>query len=363
MSAPLKFELDRRQGVINIGYGAGSSPSFTNLTVTSTLTVGGSVHGANGSVGNPSFAFLSDQNTGLYRIGLNNIGVAANGSKVLDIATTGLTVTGALGASSLTAPASTDLTLAGGSSGASLVLGQGTGYAVATSTDTGTSGEQIALVASATTSGTPTAGYGPSLRFFRKGNDGGAAGSAASVRAVAIAGTGGSQYNSNLTLAARLAGNMVDVLTAKGDGTVSISSTTAGSSGAGALVVAGGLATGAASYFGGAVTVAMTNPEFAIRSASDAAAQRQYLTFGSPNYNRAQFQGVSAGTSDGSLELRTFNAGAQTLSQTWNKDGSSTFAGAVAIGNTTAAAVAAPSTHKVSILIGGVQYYLLASNV
>jgi hypothetical protein len=72
------------------------------------------VHGANGSVGNPSFAFLSDQSTGLYRISLNNIGVAANGNKVLDIATTGLTVTGALGASSLTSPASTNLTLTSG---------------------------------------------------------------------------------------------------------------------------------------------------------------------------------------------------------------------------------------------------------
>jgi hypothetical protein len=87
--------------------------------------------------------------------------------------------------------------------------------------------------------------------------------------------------------------------------------------------------TGAAT-FAGAVTVSLTNPEVAIRSASDAAAQRQYLTFGSPNYNRAQFQSVSAGTNDGSLELRVFNAGAQTLTQTWNKDGSSTFAGAVA---------------------------------
>jgi hypothetical protein len=40
-----------------------------------------------------------------------------------------------------------------------------------------------------------------------------------------------------------------------------------------------------------------------------------------------------------------------------------TFSGAINISNTVAAAVAAPSTHKVSILIGGVQYYLLASNV
>jgi hypothetical protein len=43
--------------------------------------------------------------------------------------------------------------------------------------------------------------------------------------------------------------------------------------------------------------------------------------------------------------------------------GAATFGGAVAIGNTTSVAVAAASTHKVSILIGGVQYYLLASNV
>jgi len=40
-----------------------------------------------------------------------------------------------------------------------------------------------------------------------------------------------------------------------------------------------------------------------------------------------------------------------------------TFIGQVNIGNTVAAGVAVASTHKVSILIGGVQYYLLASNV
>ena len=36
---------------------------------------------------------------------------------------------------------------------------------------------------------------------------------------------------------------------------------------------------------------------------------------------------------------------------------------AVAIGNTVAVAVAAASTHKVTMVIGGVTYYLLASNV
>jgi hypothetical protein len=48
---------------------------------------------------------------------------------------------------------------------------------------------------------------------------------------------------------------------------------------------------------------------------------------------------------------------------TYKYDGSATFAGQVNIANTVSAAVAAPSTHKVSILINGVQYYLLASNV
>ena len=37
--------------------------------------------------------------------------------------------------------------------------------------------------------------------------------------------------------------------------------------------------------------------------------------------------------------------------------------GALAIGNTVAAAVAVASTHKVTIVIGGVTYYLLATNV
>jgi hypothetical protein len=42
---------------------------------------------------------------------------------------------------------------------------------------------------------------------------------------------------------------------------------------------------------------------------------------------------------------------------------SATFRGTVAISNTVTAAVAVASTHKVSILINGVQYYLLATNV
>jgi len=94
----------------------------TGVTVTGTITPTGSVHAAAGSVGNPSLAFDADQDTGLFRIGANNLGVAIGGAKVLDVASTGLTVTGALGASSLTSPAATNLTLGLGTGGTALTL-------------------------------------------------------------------------------------------------------------------------------------------------------------------------------------------------------------------------------------------------
>lgn len=52
-------------------------------------------------------------------------------------------------------------------------------------------------------------------------------------------------------------------------------------------------------------------------------------------------------------------AGAEKLQVT----GTARITGALAIGNTVQASVATPSTHKVTMVIGGVTYYLLASNV
>ena len=68
----------------------------TGMTVTGTVTPTGSVHAPNGTVGNPSLSFNNDQDSGLYHIGANNLGLALGGAKVLDVATTGLGVTGAL---------------------------------------------------------------------------------------------------------------------------------------------------------------------------------------------------------------------------------------------------------------------------
>lgn len=59
-------------------------------------TITGALKGANGSVGSPAYSFATDLDTGAYRIGANNYGIAAGGSKIVDIATTGMTITGTL---------------------------------------------------------------------------------------------------------------------------------------------------------------------------------------------------------------------------------------------------------------------------
>lgn len=54
----------------------------------------GALKGANGSVALPAYAFASDTDSGLYRAGANNPAIAAGGTKILDITTSGATVTG-----------------------------------------------------------------------------------------------------------------------------------------------------------------------------------------------------------------------------------------------------------------------------
>jgi Microcystin-dependent protein len=61
-------------------------------------TMTGPLKAASGTANAPGITFASDPDSGLYRIGSNNVGAAVNGTKVLDIATTGLGVTGTLAA-------------------------------------------------------------------------------------------------------------------------------------------------------------------------------------------------------------------------------------------------------------------------
>lgn len=90
----------------------GATITAGGLTVTAggaTVTAGGitlvdGVYTAPvGAVGTPSYTFAGDTDSGLYRIGANNIGVAVNGAKVLDVSTSGLAITGALTATTITA--------------------------------------------------------------------------------------------------------------------------------------------------------------------------------------------------------------------------------------------------------------------
>lgn len=95
-----------RIGANNIGFSANGAKvldiATTGLAVTGTLSATTTVtattlfFSGDGAVGAPTYSFVSDTDSGVYRIGANNIGVAVNGAKVLDVATTGLTVTGAL---------------------------------------------------------------------------------------------------------------------------------------------------------------------------------------------------------------------------------------------------------------------------
>jgi hypothetical protein len=234
--------------------------SSTGLAVTGTITPTGSVHAAAGSVGNPSLAFNADQDTGLFNIGANNLGVAIGGAKVLDVASTGLTVTGALGASSLTSPASTNLTLAGGSSGASLVLGHGATKPATLTTGSGSfllsGGKQIFSVSDPDVDGEQIRFNRASdaLRYssiFTLSKGGGLATMSFLVH-------DGVSSTSQVTVATMTgAGNLLigGTTDISGTGGLKVFGTTAGSANAGALVVTGGISAGGASYFAGAVTV------------------------------------------------------------------------------------------------------------
>ena len=70
-------------------------------------TITGALKGASGTVSAPGYGFSADSNTGTYRIGADNLGIAAGGTKIIDVATTGAAVTGTLSASGAVTASST----------------------------------------------------------------------------------------------------------------------------------------------------------------------------------------------------------------------------------------------------------------
>lgn len=59
-----------------------------NVVASGTFTPTGVIDGPDGAVGTPAYSFASDPDTGFYRIGANNIGIAAGGTKYVDINST-----------------------------------------------------------------------------------------------------------------------------------------------------------------------------------------------------------------------------------------------------------------------------------
>jgi hypothetical protein len=98
----------------SIAYASGSNIFGTKSTDTQLFTGSVNITGSLGVVGNitsnnvlslaagtvllPSLILATDTTSGMYRIGANNIGIAISAAKVLDISSTGLSVTGALSA-------------------------------------------------------------------------------------------------------------------------------------------------------------------------------------------------------------------------------------------------------------------------
>jgi hypothetical protein len=98
----------------SIAYASGSNIFGTKSTDTQLFTGSVNITGSLGVVGNitsnnvlslaagtvllPSLILATDTTSGMYRIGANNIGISISAAKVLDISSTGLSVTGALSA-------------------------------------------------------------------------------------------------------------------------------------------------------------------------------------------------------------------------------------------------------------------------
>jgi hypothetical protein len=107
------------------GFATGLSTCITKDGQTSTtaqIPFAQGIKLSDGSDSAPSFTFTSDTNSGLYRIGADNIGLTLNGAKVVDYSTTGVSITGTFAASGNVAINTNKFTVAG-ASGNTLVAG------------------------------------------------------------------------------------------------------------------------------------------------------------------------------------------------------------------------------------------------
>lgn len=81
--------------------------------LTTTSTAQSQWLGGDGTVSLPYYSFSADPDTGVYRIGANNLGIAVGGAKALDIDASG--INGVIGATTAAAGTFTNITATGGS--------------------------------------------------------------------------------------------------------------------------------------------------------------------------------------------------------------------------------------------------------
>jgi len=84
------FIRTKGTGPLILGASQGSDLTIATggaITLSSDLTVGGDVIASDGSAGAPSLTFASDGDTGLYRVGANQIGFSAGGVELLSVGT------------------------------------------------------------------------------------------------------------------------------------------------------------------------------------------------------------------------------------------------------------------------------------
>ena len=85
-----------------------------SLALDGQSTMTGQLKAANGTVSLPGYTFGADLDSGWYRIGANNLGLALNGAKVVDYGTAGVAVTGTFSSSGAMTVTSGGLTITAG---------------------------------------------------------------------------------------------------------------------------------------------------------------------------------------------------------------------------------------------------------
>jgi hypothetical protein len=218
---------------------------------------------------------------------------------------------------SLTSPAATNLTLATGSFGTALTVASATGN-VGIGTTAPLARLSVQLV------GTSPAGYSAAtnsgITLDCGTNDNGVINLVGGGSLGIFRSNSSNAYDTGIAFGTNAVRNMsfntanAERVVISATGEVSIASTTAGSSGAGALVVAGGISAGQsaqASWFGGAVTVtgnAATTASLTLNNPSGSAINQYYANFtaGATVIARALRGNGVAGYSDNGLNIDNF---------------------------------------------------------